>query len=323
MISLTLQLNIDDNLFSKRAMKKIFTWTAVLCLALTACKQSKTTDRQPATFRQTTQQSSSTQQSQQSQNTVPPLREGDRGRLPQSEGDRGRLSLDLLKQRVPRGTSEIMLTRTSYITSYNKNTRTPNWVAWTLTKDHTYGQNLRENERFEEDFDVPTPRATFQDFYNSRYDRGHMCPAGDNKWDEKAMTETFLLTNICPQNHGLNKEDWNDLEMQCRSWARRFGEITIVCGPLFEDAENQRTIGRNKISVPSGFFKVVYRARPTPLAIGFIFRNDGSNQPWRQQRCTVDEVEQRSGINFFHMLPDDVEDEVEAEEDIDDWFQRR
>ena len=142
MISLTLQLNIDDNLFSKRAMKKIFTWTAVLCLALTACKQSKTTDQQAATFRQS-------QPSQQSQNTAPPLREGDRGRHPQSEGDSGRLSLDLLKQRVPRGTSEIMLTRTSYITSYNKNTRTPNWVAWTLTKDHTYGQNLRENERFE------------------------------------------------------------------------------------------------------------------------------------------------------------------------------
>ena len=118
-------------------MKKIFTWTAVLCLALTACKQTKTGDQQAATFRQSLP-SQQPQTSQQSQNTVPPLREGDRGRLPQSEGDRGRLSLDLLKQRVPRGTSEIMLTRTSYITSYNKNTRTPNWVAWTLTKDHTY-----------------------------------------------------------------------------------------------------------------------------------------------------------------------------------------
>lgn len=303
-------------------MKKIFTCLAVFCLVLTACKQTKTGDQQAATFRQSVP-SQQTQTSQQSQSSVPPPREGDRGRLPQSEGDRGRLAPDLLKQRVPRGISEIMLTRTSYITSYNKNTRTPNWVAWTLTKDHTYGQNLRENERFEEDFDVPAPRATYQDFYNSRYDRGHMCPAGDNKWDEKVMTETFLLTNICPQNHGLNKEDWNDLEMQCRSWARRFGEITIVCGPLFEDTENQRTIGRNKISVPSGFFKVIYRAYPTPLAIGFIFRNDGSNQPWRQQRCTVDEVERRSGINFFHMLPDDVEDEVEAEDELDDWFQRR
>jgi endonuclease G len=228
-------------------------------------------------------------------------------------------TIDLLKQRVGRGVSEIMLTRKGYVTSYNKQTRTPNWVAWTLTKEHSYGDNLRENERFEEDFDVPEPRATFQDFYNSRYDRGHMCPAGDNKWDEGAMKESFLLTNICPQNHGLNKEDWNDLEMQCRKWARRFGEVTIVCGPLFEDGDQARYLGRNKVRVPTGFFKVVYREEPEPRAIGFVFRNNGSSQPWREQATSVDEVERRTGFNFFPQLPDDVEDEVEAQESLRGW----
>ena len=228
-------------------------------------------------------------------------------------------ALDLLKQKVGRGVSEIMLTRKAYITSYNKRTRTPNWVAWTLTKAHTYGGNLRENERFEEDMDVPEPRSTYQDFYNSRYDRGHMCPAGDNKWDRDAMTESFLMTNICPQNHGLNKEDWNDLEMQCRTWARRFGELTIVCGPLFEDGDEARLIGRNKVRVPTGFFKVVYRQQPEPHALGFIFRNNGSSQPWREQVVSVDEVERRTGFNFFYQLPDDVEDDVEAESALRGW----
>lgn len=228
-------------------------------------------------------------------------------------------ALDLLKQRVGRGISEIMLTRKGYMTSYNKQTRTPNWVAWTLTKAHSYGNNQRENERFEEDLDVPEPRSTFQDFYNSRYDRGHMCPAGDNKWDAVAMTESFLMTNICPQNHQLNKEDWNSLEIQCRLWARKFGEVTIVCGPLFEDSDQPRTIGRNKVRVPTGFFKVVYRAQPEPHAVGFIFKNNGSSQPWREQLVSVDEVERRAGINFFHALPDDVENAVEAEEQLKGW----
>ena len=230
-------------------------------------------------------------------------------------------ALDLLKQRVGRGVSETLLQRKAYTTSYNRQTRTPNWVAWTLTKDHTYGRLQRENERFEEDIDVSTPRATYQDYYNSRYDRGHMCPAGDNKWDQTALTESFLMTNICPQNHGLNKEDWNDLEMQCRTWARRFGEVTIVCGPLFEDAEGSepRTIGRNKVRVPTGFFKVVYRPEPEPHAVGFIFRNNGSSQPWRSCVTTVDEVERRSGINFFLMLPDEVEQRVEAEQGLGNW----
>ena len=58
-------------------------------------------------------------------------------------------------------------------------------------------------------------------------------------------------------SHQLNKEDWNSLEIQCRLWARKFGEVTIVCGPLFEDSDQPRTIGRNKVRVPTGFFKVV------------------------------------------------------------------
>ena len=227
---------------------------------------------------------------------------------------------DILQQRTPKGMPDKLLRRTAYTTSYNHETRCPNWVAWTLTRDHTYGSQQRSNERFEEDTDVKTPRATFQDFYSSRYDRGHMCPAGDNKWSREAMTETFLLTNICPQNHGLNKEDWNDLEIQCRTWARRYGELTIVCGPIFDDDSAQpRTIGKNRVRVPDGFFKVVYCAEPSPRTLAFVFRNNGQSQPWRRQLTTVDEVEALTGINFFPALPNAVENRIEAEADLDDW----
>ena len=228
-------------------------------------------------------------------------------------------TVNLLRQWVKDGVPHKLITRKGYTTSYNRETRTPNWVAWTLTKEHTYGRLLRENERFEEDPAVPTPRATFQDYYSSRYDRGHMCPAGDNKWDQEAMTQSFLMTNICPQNHGLNKEDWNDLEMQCRTWARRFGEVTVVCGPLYDEGAAVKTIGRNKVRVPDAFFKVVYCPRPQPRTLAFVFRNHGQRQPWREQLCTVDDVEQLSGINFFFQLADDVEDTIEAVSDLSAW----
>ena len=64
---------------------------------------------------------------------------------------------------------------------------------------------------------------------------------------------------------------------------------------------------------------MVYRSQPEDRALGFIFRNNGSSQPWREQAVSVDEVERRSGINFFHQLPDDVEDRVEAEESLKGW----
>ena len=93
---------------------------------------------------------------------------------------------------------EQILERMAYTASYNQETRCPNWVAWKLTAEHADGE-VKRNSRFYEDEEVPAPRATPADYKGSGWSRGHMCPAGDNKWDEEAMTQSFLLTNVCPQ----------------------------------------------------------------------------------------------------------------------------
>jgi endonuclease G len=214
---------------------------------------------------------------------------------------------------------EQILRKTGFTISYNKTTKVPNWVAWHLVKSHTYGSNERTFLEFEEDMSVPSPRATDNDYYNSRYDRGHMCPAGDNKWDEDAIRESFLFTNVCPQNHGLNKDSWNDLEKKCRSWAREYGAIDIVCGPIFYGKGQQKTIGRNKVYVPDAFYKVVLCRKGSPKAIGFIYQNRGGYQKMSDCACTVDEVEKITGINFFPALNDDIEDRIEAKARLADW----
>ena len=212
---------------------------------------------------------------------------------------------------------EQILQRKGYTTSYNRNTKNPNWVAWHLTREHTRGQNQRKQMMFTEDMDV-TPRATNNDYYNSRFDRGHMCPAGDNKWDKEAMAQSFLFTNICPQNHGLNKYEWNDLEIKCREWAREYGAIDIVCGPIYE-ADNQRTIGKNKVWVPVAFFKVILCRKGTPKAIGFIYRNEGKHQTSQEAVRTVDEIEALTGIDFFPALDDATEKRIEASAQLNAW----
>lgn len=215
---------------------------------------------------------------------------------------------------------EQILERTGYTTSYNNKSKTPNWVAWHLTKAHTYGDNQRKNEIFFEDVSIDSgERATDKDYYNSRYDRGHMCPAGDNKWDPLAMRESFLFTNICPQNHGLNKYEWNDLEIQCRDWAREYGAIDVVCGPLFTTTGEQKTIGRNKVWVPEAFFKVILCRQGKPKAIGFVYRNEGVKQTPEEALRSVDEIEALTGIDFFPALDDSIERRIEAEADLADW----
>ncbi len=219
-----------------------------------------------------------------------------------------------LEQPAPmKGVPEQILKRKSYTTSYNKDTKIPNWVAWHLTSGHTRGNLQRHDNLFHEDMDVTTGRVTDDDYYNSGYDRGHMCPAGDNKWDKKAMNETFLFTNICPQIHALNEGPWNDLEMACRRWAQKYGDIYIVCGPLLSDG-NHRTIGKRKVVVPERFFKVILCMQDTPKAIGFIYDNNSRNSPKMfSHATTIDEVERLTGIDFFPSLEDRIENVVEAE----------
>lgn len=134
-------------------------------------------------------------------------------------------------------TDSQILYRTGYITSYNQSTKIPNWVAWKLTGDRTSG-NVPRCQNYSPDADVPKPRQEIEDWENKEseeFDHGHMCPAGDNKWSRKAMKETFLLTNICPQNSQLNQETWEHLESHCRWWANKFGTIYIITGPIFRN----------------------------------------------------------------------------------------
>ena len=123
------------------------------------------------------------------------------------------------------------------------------------------------------------------------------------------------MTNICPQNHDLNMNAWNDLEKHCRSWVRNYGTIYICCGPIF-DTELPKTIGRRKgmkIAVPDRFFKVVLMLGRRSKAIGFIYPNRAGDGDLRDYAVSVDEVERQTGIDFFAQLDDQQEKHLERE----------
>ena len=121
---------------------------------------------------------------------------------------------------MKKGTPERILRRRGYITSYNSYTKLPNWVAWELNREKLVERESR-TDKFLPDPDLsPAEAVTTDDYKRSGWDRGHMCPAGDNRWHWRAMQESFYMTNICPQNHNLNRGDWKELEEACRAWAQ-------------------------------------------------------------------------------------------------------
>lgn len=224
----------------------------------------------------------------------------------------------LLVQTVPDGVKSQLLQRAGYVTSYNAETRLPNYVAWNLTADRTDGTAQRKGLKFEEDTDVPAPRADNWDYYNSGYDRGHMCPAADNKWSQQAMHDSFLYTNCCPQNGNLNRGDWNEMEVTCRTWARRYGSIYIVAGPILLNTKHA-TIGDHKVVVPEAFFKVVLCLEGTPKGIGFIYRNTNGDRPKDSYVNTIKDVERITGLTFFPSLDPRVAEKVKSQHKLSDW----
>lgn len=199
-----------------------------------------------------------------------------------------------------------------YIVSYNTKWKIPNWVAWELTSSETDAKIPREDS-FCEDPDFDGPQASLEDYRGSGYSRGHMVPAADMRWDEVAMKECFYLTNICPQKAAFNSGNWGQLERQCREWAQKEGAIWIVCGPIV--GKSPKLIGEGKVVVPDAFYKVVMSPyAKTPKAIGFIYTHaNKKGTKIRKFAFSVDEVERRTGIDFFASLPDNVEEKVEAQ----------
>jgi endonuclease G len=214
--------------------------------------------------------------------------------------------------------AEKILVRKAYTASYNDDMRIPNWVAWELTREHATGKVKRPNRAFHEDYDVSAPRATYSDYRDCGWSKGHMCPAGDNKWDSEAMYDTFLLTNICPQDYTLNSGYWNSVEMRCRHWAERYGSVLIVCGPILE-GDRHETIGDNHIVVPEAFFKVVVCLEGEPKGIGFICPNTDENL--NNEKCvkSISEVESITGIKFFPHLDSKTAEKVKNKADWNAW----
>lgn len=217
---------------------------------------------------------------------------------------------------------ELLLHRTNYTLSFNKSTNLPNWVAWRLDKKKLAQKVSRDRYKFVADPEVSGKNAVVtQDYAQSGYDRGHMCPANDSRWSADAMRESFYMTNICPQNPSLNSGDWNELEQACHKWAEE-GPIYIVCGPILYKKSKAEYIGKeHKIRVPEAFFKVVLAGveKGKPRAVGFVYKNAKSNRPLDAYVNTVDEVERITGFDFFPQMPDEVENKVESKYNIKDW----
>lgn len=213
---------------------------------------------------------------------------------------------------------EQIIRHTGYTLSYVEEHELPSYVAYELTRAEVLGGGEREDS-FREDKAVRTGSAELSDYRGSGYDRGHMAPAADFKWSEEAMSDTFFLSNMAPQDPSFNRGIWADLEAVVRTMAYENGSVYVVTGPVLTDGPYE-TIGKNEVSVPKRFYKVVLDyTEPEIKAIGFVLPNEGSDRSLQSYAVSVDEVEEITGLDFYPRLPDEEEARIEAGCDPSLW----
>lgn len=232
----------------------------------------------------------------------------------------------------PAGYAEII--RRGYAIGYSPFLKIPVWVQYRLTERRSEDDTYPRSGAFDEDAGVPPQaRSVLADYEGSGYDRGHMAPADDMRWNDEVERESNLLTNMAPQVGGaFNSSVWKTLETRVRGWAKDRDDLVVIVGPIFDPVDAVRPVDRqpatprqfvfnavgDAVAVPTHFFKIVVDLRnpQRPEALAFVMPHvetqPGPERDIDTHLTTVDEVERRTGIDFLSGLPDELEERVES-----------
>ena len=221
-----------------------------------------------------------------------------------------------------------LLIKNQYALSYNNAEGKPNWVAWHLENSDIgtvqRSNNFRPDDELPDDF----KKITQQDYSGSGFDRGHHCPSGDRTNSQTDNDATFLMTNMMPQAANNNQKTWENIESHCREIAQTGNELYIICGSYGQGGEGLKgyksTVGiANTITVPKNTWKIVVQLKQgtqdlqridnkTQIICVDMPNNQNVNQkPWQDYKISVDELERRTGLNFFDAIPKTIQDQLE------------
>ena len=209
---------------------------------------------------------------------------------------------------------EKLIKHDGYSFVYSEEHEQAKWVAYVLNKKELSG-TFDRSDNFREDPSVSSGSASNLDYAKSGYDRGHLAPAADMKWSEKAMSESFYYSNMSPQLPAFNRGIWKVLEEKVRDWALENDSILIVTGPILPSKNEKKlaTIGPNSVAVPEYYYKAILDfKKEKSKSIAFILPNKGSKMPLQSFMVSIDYLEKFSEIDFFYKLDDKIENNVES-----------
>ena len=222
-------------------------------------------------------------------------------------------SVESAKDYLPSSLQGTVYEKPYFSLSYVEKFELPEWVAYRLTIDMLNRPKRPRNQDFNPDPAITSVSAHYRDYKSSGYRRGHLVPSADMAWNQEAMNATFLMSNVAPMLENFNDGIWLELEHNIRDWARKYKNIVVITGPLFNDSLGM--IGENDVLVPRYFYKAVFTIdKVKPEAIGFIFDQKNENSMSLDHYIVpIDSIEKQSGLDLFANMYGDWDEEIRIE----------
>lgn len=225
-----------------------------------------------------------------------------------------------------------LMSKSQYVLSYNRSRGTANWVSWHLNKD--WKGSAERQDDFRPDPDIPSGwyAVSPNDYTNTGFDRGHICPSDDRDGSKEDNSATFLMTNMLPQAPQNNRQTWRFLEEYCRTLVEQGNEMYIIAGGYGRGGSGSRggtteSIANGRVIVPNRVWKVILvisnggddlnrvNANTRVIAVDIPNSESSSDKKWHEYRVSVRDIEAKTGLDFFSKLSSSVQNAIETRVD--------
>jgi endonuclease G len=227
--------------------------------------------------------------------------------------------------------SDHLLFNRQYVVGYSYLFAQPRWALEIIDPANSRVEVPDRIDSFRPDLRIPeTFRAGLCDFRGSGYDRGHLIASADRRSSGTLNSETFLLSNMCPQHPNLNRKAWRILEEKVRILSKQedIVEVYAICGPLFNIGKAIQVIGVDPddkcdvtIPIPHEFFKsiIAEELRGRLHFWSFILPNEDCLDGLSQYQVSTLEAEMRAGLMLWDRLTGEVVNRLKSKTS-DLWF---
>jgi endonuclease G len=206
-----------------------------------------------------------------------------------------------------------VLNKRGFVIGYSPSLRHPVWVAYKVFPVRNRVPPTRPTLFKPDPAALNSPQH--KDYSKSGYDRGHMAPnlAIATRYGKAAQEQSFQTSNVCPQRPGLNQGPWCDVEFRIADlWPTCYDDVWVITGALSNPGDKRLASG---IDIPTAFYQIVVAQKKGKIRAFAVCMPQSIHRhtPARATLMSIDDLEKLSGFDFLSDLPDDVENNLEAQ----------